>query len=241
MIDPMDATIRDTLESLDDADHASYDRIWLATLARSTVAMRPTSDRWQGTGVRRRATRVPIVALVAAAAISLAATVGPTGWITSQFSVFEPSSAPDMSGARVVAQLQQHDGSALEIAEKVIRPTGGGAALRCVATRPAPPTDPVAAPLDPLSFGGAAFCSHLDAIQAESVWQPDGSAALLAHLPPGADHLELRAGNGSWPPTSLDESWAIFSVPAGSIPPGTPVTIFALGATGQTIAEERVH
>ena len=223
--------------SIDDFNHETYDRIWRS----ATDPAQRSVDGSVRRGAEGHAWRRPRVALLAAAVISTGVAIGPTSWVTSQFDVFEPSNAPDMTGAVVVAHLRQHDGSILEIAEKLVSSGSAGQALRCVATRPAAPGDPVAAPSDPLSFAGSAFCTHLDTIAATSEWKSDGSGSLLAHLPDGAVRLELRAGTATWEPTSSDGSWAIFSLPPGSIPDRTSATVVALDAQGTIVDQEPVH
>jgi hypothetical protein len=170
------------------------------------------------------------------AAISTGAAFGPTSWVTSQFNKFNVFEAPNMSSAVVVAHLRQHDGSLLEIAEKLV--SFEDQVLRCVATRPAAPADPVAAPTDPLSFAGGAFCTPPNTIPATSAWEGDGSGSLLAHLPDGAVRLELRAGTAAWAPTSSDGRWAIFILPPSSIPARMSATVVAIDAQGTVIDQD---
>jgi hypothetical protein len=188
---------------------------------------------------RRRVLRARSLVLVAAAAVSLGTVVPQLGWVDAQFDRFHASVGVDMADATVVAHLRQHDGTVLEIAEKTFA-TAGAPTMRCVAIRPPAPADPVAAPSDPLSFGGDAFCTRVGTMGAVSTWQDDGSGSLLARRPDRAAGIELRAGASSWKPSSADGPWALFTVGPGSIPPDAAVSIVALDLSGHEIATEPV-
>jgi hypothetical protein len=195
---------------------------------------------------RRPRSRARLALIMAAAVLALGATFGSRDWITTQFDTFKAAPAVDMRGAVVVARLRQHDGSVLEIAEKTLPPLTGESpaqaspAMRCVALRPPAPADPVMAPLDPLSFGGSAFCSRLDAMAAESVWQNDGSASVLARRPDAAVSIELRVGGSSWRPSAADGPWALFTVGPGSIPSRAIGELVALDAAGRPLTTEPI-
>ena len=161
-------------------------------------------------------------------------------WIQSQLDRFRGSSEVDMRGAVVVARLRQHDGSVLEIAERTIPATAKAPVLRCAALRPPPPADPVMAPRDPLSFAGSASCTDLSTMAYESTWQDDGSVALLARRPDGADRIELRSGATTWGPASSDGAWALLTLPPGSLPPEATAALVARDATGAIVSTEQV-
>jgi hypothetical protein len=190
--------------------------------------------------------RGALVAVAAVAVVSLGAVYGPYDWITSQSRTFDPSPGVDMAGAAVVAHLGQHDGGILEIAEKIVPahvdpvPLRSSPALRCVVTRPAPPADPVAARVDPLSFGGDAQCSHLETMSFESNVLDDGSASVLARRPDGAERIEVRAGSSSWQPSSSDGSWVVFDLPPGSLASGVPADVVALDRAGRVLETQRI-
>ena len=187
-----------------------------------------------------------LMAVAAVAVVSLGAVYGSYDWITSQGRTFDPSPGVDLSGAAVVAHVRQHDGSILEIAEKIVPAHAdpvalrSSPALRCVVTRPAPPADPVAARTDPLAFGGDAQCSHLETMSFESSWPGDGSASVLARRPDGAGSIELRAGAMSWQPSSSDGSWVLFNLAPGSVTSGVPVDVVALGSSGRVVQTQRI-
>ena len=100
---------------------------------------------------------------------------------------------------------------------------------------------PVAAPSDPLSFAGSAFCTDPSTMAFESTWQDDGSVALLARRADKADGIELRVGSTSWTPSSADGPWALFTLPAGSVSRDATVELVALGADGSAVATEEVE
>jgi hypothetical protein len=52
--------------------------------------------------------------------------------------------------------------------------------------------------------------------------------------------IELRFGDESWKPASADGAWALFTLPAGSVPRDATVDLVALGAGGSAIATEPV-
>jgi hypothetical protein len=200
-----------------------------------------------GRSPRRGFARGRYAAVAVAGAVVLGATFGTHDWIAQQFDAFRANGGIDVRGAVVVAHLRQHDGSPLEIAETIVpayvdsNPLRSVPAQRCVAARPLPPADPIAAPEDPLSFAGEAFCTLLGTMSVAVVWQDDGSAAMLARRPDAAASIELRFGSSSWRPSSSDGQWVLFTLPAGSAPsPRDAFQVVALDAAGRPVATQRV-
>ena len=231
----LDRRLRDGVVALAGGPGANPDWEGVLRAAADTPARPPA--------LRRFASRLPrgrYVAALAVAGIALGATFASPDWITTQFGRFRGSNFVDMRGAVVVAHLRQHDGSSREIAEKVVPATAKTPAMRCGAIRPPAPADPVAAPSDPLSFAGSAFCTDPSTMAFESTWQDDGSVALLARRADKADGIELRVGSTSWTPSSADGPWALFTLPAGSVSRDATVELVALGADGSAVATEDV-
>jgi hypothetical protein len=220
---------------------------WSAVLRNAAVRSGDGSARLRRS--RRRSRQGLLVGLTLLSVLSAGAVYGHyDDWIASQVRIFHPSGASEIKigDARIVAQLQQHDGSTLEIAETIIpphvdaNPERSHPVERCVATRPAPPADAIAAPADALSLSGSAFCTTLETMAFESNWLADGSGVVLIRRPDNAQTVQLRGGDVAWQPTSADGHWALFVLPPNSLVDGIPVEVDALGATGSVTDTQRI-